>query len=229
MILPSLKRCTMCGEAKAVSEYSPSRGGKGIHAECRACSAARARAWRAANRPPAGCVRCGAPRDSPVPGTRLCHACRTPFEKRCVTCGEMKAISEYPRNRLATDGRSSKCAECGRRYNREYARREESRVRARERSLKKYYGLTLEHYNDLAEKQGGMCGICGGDGVGKTLAVDHDHRCCPGRVSCGRCVRGLLCHGCNTGNNWDTVPDWPAQAAAYLSRFGAPSKDRTVE
>jgi hypothetical protein len=30
-----------------------------------------------------------------------------------------------------------------------------------------------------------------------TLTVDHDHRCCPGPVSCGACVSGLLCTPCN--------------------------------
>jgi hypothetical protein len=29
-------------------------------------------------------------------------------------------------------------------------------------------------------------------------AVDHDHRCCPGNYSCGNCIRGVLCRGCNT-------------------------------
>lgn len=30
------------------------------------------------------------------------------------------------------------------------------------------------------------------------LVVDHDHACCPGDHSCGKCVKGLICFDCNT-------------------------------
>lgn len=56
----------------------------------------------------------------------------------------------------------------------------------------KQYGLTIEDYNALLEKQGGVCAICSNVcSTGKRLSVDHDH-------DTGR-VRGLLCSTCNRG------------------------------
>lgn len=31
-----------------------------------------------------------------------------------------------------------------------------------------------------------------------SLVIDHDHACCPGAVSCGGCIRGLLCRAHNS-------------------------------
>lgn len=63
------------------------------------------------------------------------------------------------------------------------------------------FGVPAGWYEQQLERQEFKCAICprtepGGHG---RFHVDHDHACCPGRKSCGKCVRGLLCHGCNVG------------------------------
>jgi hypothetical protein len=80
------------------------------------------------------------------------------------------------------------------------------------------YGLTPSLFDALLGYQGGRCAICrrtepGGAG---DFHVDHDHACCPGRRSCGRCVRGLLCARCNVGAG---VLDWPDERLAALIAY----------
>ncbi len=73
---------------------------------------------------------------------------------------------------------------------------------ARRRHLKHTYKMTVEQYDEMYAAQGGGCAICGapdGDPSGRRLHVDHDHTCCAGERSCGKCNRGLLCKACNTG------------------------------
>lgn len=62
------------------------------------------------------------------------------------------------------------------------------------------------------------CDICGT--VTVELHVDHDHLCCPGGKTCGKCVRGKLCAGCNIGlgafrDNAASL----VKAAAYIQRL----------
>jgi hypothetical protein len=66
-----------------------------------------------------------------------------------------------------------------------------------DRSRLEKYGITAEQYNLLLEKQEGKCFICLCKPRSKSLAVDHDHKCCKARQSCGKCIRGLLCMRCN--------------------------------
>jgi hypothetical protein len=65
-------------------------------------------------------------------------------------------------------------------------------------SLRKH-GLWPQDIARLREAQQDRCYLCGGplpvDGY--MLAIDHDHRCCPPKRSCGYCRRGLACHSCN--------------------------------
>lgn len=55
---------------------------------------------------------------------------------------------------------------------------------------KKRYGISKESYQELLEKQQGVCAICF-NSCSKALAVDHDHKT--------GVIRGLLCNKCNRG------------------------------
>ena len=61
------------------------------------------------------------------------------------------------------------------------------------------YNITLAQYREMFEKQGGKCYICGlhQTKLKRALGVDHNHSCCPGKKSCGKCIRKLLCSSCN--------------------------------
>lgn len=97
------------------------------------------------------------------------------------------------------------------------------------RRVAQAYSLSPEDYQRLYEAQGRRCAICRRAGGVTTrpdrqrrLAVDHDHSCCPGPTSCGRCVRGLLCAPCNSmlAHARDD-PELFRRAIRYLREFPA--------
>lgn len=103
--------------------------------------------------------------------------------KKCRDCGAHKPAADFHRSPSALDGRQSQCKLC-----------------TRARHLMRQYGLTQERFAAMLASQNGGCAICGTATPGGSGAfhVDHDHTCCPGEKTCGACVRGLLCKGCNT-------------------------------
>lgn len=74
----------------------------------------------------------------------------------------------------------------------------------RDDNLKRKFGKTHADYEELLEFQGGCCPICGKEPAegARHYAWDHDHACCPTSKTCGECIRGLACHGCNPRLEW---------------------------
>lgn len=62
----------------------------------------------------------------------------------------------------------------------------------RHRRVARQYGMTPSGYLSFCTPA--ECKACGGD---NQLSVHHDHGCCPGQGSCGKCVVALLCFACN--------------------------------
>lgn len=61
------------------------------------------------------------------------------------------------------------------------------------------YSMGPQDLHALYLKQNGLCYLCW-DPLPENLvkaAIDHDHACCPGTTSCGKCVRGIACSSCN--------------------------------
>jgi hypothetical protein len=77
--------------------------------------------------------------------------------------------------------------------------------------LAKTYKMTAKQISNLPK----ACEICGST---DKLTIDHDHSCCSGGLSCGLCVRGVLCFRCNAGlgNFYDNVKNMTA-ALLYLT------------
>jgi hypothetical protein len=66
--------------------------------------------------------------------------------------------------------------------------------------LRHKYKMTVEDRERMLTQQGGHCALCpivDSEKRGFRLHIDHDHSCCSGDRCCGKCVRGLLCGGCN--------------------------------
>jgi hypothetical protein len=162
--------------------------------------------------------------------------------KACTKCGIVKPLTEFHRNRTSADGHVTRCKSCVlakqkgwyesnkaqilARAKARYEYTDEDREAGRNRYLFRTYGMTSDDYDSLLASQGGVCARCGTDDPRdkhNRFHVDHDHACCAGEKSCGKCVRGLLCSFCNTQlgaierylsdrESWDN----------YLERYAVP-------
>lgn len=107
-------------------------------------------------------------------------------QKHCISCREIKPLSEFPRNRSDSTGYATYCKPC---HN---ERGRESKMRlygsTREYHLRRRYGMRQAGFETWLAWQGGVCAICGAP---DPEHVDHDHEF-------GN-VRGILCFNCNGG------------------------------
>lgn len=134
--------------------------------------------------------------------------------RECKKCKKEKPLQDFTKNSRLPSGYTNECKECHNAYlkNRrdgnpevyEKIKAQGARWRSdnpdadRRKYLFRKFNITLEEYQDMLDKQGGVCGICGKEETvvrrsksGKEmLAVDHCH-------TTGK-IRGLLCFRCNT-------------------------------
>lgn len=190
------------------------------------------------------CSRCG--EDKPLTEEnyyRFYHHARKKYyyRKECRSCFT-KRTAKGTRKKLYTDGIAKECGQCGviqpvenftnkgkgklsafcktclASYMRKYYSNHTNKQKhldLQKTNLYKKYGLTQEEAIVLKDRYDGKCWICL---TVEGTSFDHDHACCPGLGSCGKCVRAWLCKQCNSAlGGFRDDPDVVERAQQYLT------------
>jgi len=144
--------------------------------------------------------------------------------KICRKCQQAKAktLDNFPLKIQSKDGLDSWCRKCRNQQAKEWKANNKEKNKAAMKSwaarnphkvkniiLKKNYGITLEDFNKLLEKQNNGCAVC--KSIEK-LCVDHCHE--TGKV------RGLLCSACNKAAGFlKNDPGLCLRLHFYLNQF----------
>lgn len=143
----------------------------------------------------------------------------------CRKCSEWKPLEDYHKSKSGTYGVVGMCKVCALKKAREYRKdklgpgkpyAEKTKIYQRQYHLKTVYGLTVEEYQAIWDKQSGRCDICdvtlnNNTRDANSAHLDHCHKTSK--------VRGILCSTCNRGigymkDNTETLKN----AAKYLRK-----------
>lgn len=142
--------------------------------------------------------------------------------RECSRCHESKPVHQFPSEKNMESGLCKECrAEVRAERWAHTSDEERAVIYLRQRILA--HGITVNAFDILWARQGGVCAVCKEPFLDPTKAeIDHDHRHCPGARGCSECVRGLLHRRCNIAVGWaeqfDADPTYLEAIAAYLAR-----------
>ena len=158
------------------------------------------------------CTACG--ESKPSGGFYYNGEQRRPRCRACTLAAQRAKYQSSPERRKRIVERNRVWREANPDRYRNAARLTQAQVRDKRRASQ--FRLTPERHAEMLESQGGACAVCGRVPA-KRLEIDHDHQCCPGKNSCGDCIRGLLCGSCNRAIGWlGDTPDSLMRAVRYL-------------
>lgn len=101
---------------------------------------------------------------------------------------------------IVSKNRHKQCRECKKIWHATYKQKPNYLELSSRGRVKAMYQLSPEQWQVMFDLQVGVCAICEQPSPNnRKLSVDHNHSCCPGKTSCGKCIRGLICCRCNFG------------------------------
>ncbi|MGW3427923.1 endonuclease domain-containing protein [Streptomyces melanosporofaciens] len=126
----------------------------------------------------------------------VCRDCEDahPGERWCLDCAAWMDEDKFTRTGVDAKYRTSRCRPC---------------------RTANAHGTTVTYLLKLNGSDQPECAACGST---TWITIDHDHGCCPASRSCGRCVRGYLCHECNTAEGLLKTPERAMALAAYMAK-----------
>lgn len=111
----------------------------------------------------------------------------------CSCCDEWIPVDDFYSTESNISGITGCCIDC-------YKKKSNTKqIDQRAAGLWKRYRMRQADWDRMFAEQGFACKACKDTEPHgkKPWGVDHDHSCCPGNRSCGKCVRGILCYSCN--------------------------------
>lgn len=140
--------------------------------------------------------------------------------KKCGTCGEEKPLAEFgtymDNRRKYGPYYNSNCKKCSVQRAKSYRSNLPSEVRVEREKWTRIWKTYRLRKNEYLELIADGCEVCGSK---EKLCIDHDHSCCPGRYTCGRCIRGVLCSRHNAAEGMFESIEEIASLLAYCMKF----------
>lgn len=138
-------------------------------------------------------------------------------KKWCPKCSRWRGRPCFGRDNGKKDGLFGYCRPCATAHTTKWVETNREKFDAYQKAYHRNgkHGLTKARRAQILFDQDFRCPICKVPFLSMKLAADgrtpvcadHDHACCPGSHSCGKCIRGLICAKCNLvlGNAKDDV------------------------
>lgn len=122
----------------------------------------------------------------------------------CIHCHSPKRLSEMSKDSSDKRGHKGICKECAAKKQAEFRdtwsteKHEAVKAAMLLSARKSLYGEEgIKHFEEQRRLQENKCDICKQEMI--KACSDHNHLCCDGRKTCGKCLRGALCDKCNRG------------------------------